>query len=120
MLPVMNVVLLMMVFLLLTGRLAGQPGAVAATDADRLPQSHQALEARVEGRVLRLDERGQLWGDGARIEAAELTAWLAELPAGPDVILEADAGVSAPVVMAVLRQMQVAGHRRVHLRVRAR
>lgn len=112
MLPMMNVVLLLLMFLMLGGSavLGDHDRATAPRSAHALPQ--QAPDVP----VLHLDAAGVLRdGDGNPFDPAAMT-----VPAAGMLRLQADARAPGPTVVAVLQALQAAGVSRVQLAAVAR
>lgn len=109
--PMINVVFLLLIFFLMTSRLA-QPDPFEVTP----PEAALDTEATAEA-VLYVDAQGQMHFDGAGGEAA--IARLAAAGAGsPAVQLRADAGLEAAALARILRQLAASGLSRAELTVR--
>ncbi|CUH98618.1 ExbD/TolR family protein (plasmid) [Leisingera aquaemixtae] len=109
--PMINVVFLLLIFFLMTSRLA-QPDPFEVTP----PKAALDTEATAEA-VLYIDAQGQMQFDGAGGEAA--IARLAAASAGSPVVqLRADAGLEAAALARILRQLAAAGLSRAELTVR--
>jgi biopolymer transport protein ExbD len=109
MLPMMNVVLLLLVFMMLMGGVALAPDPVLA------PRSTQATPLAADAAVpeLQLDADGVLRDrDGV---AVELARWMTQSPPPQSLRLHADAQAPGPVVVGLLQALQAAGVSRVQL-----
>lgn len=109
--PMINVVFLLLIFFLMTSRLA-QPEPFEVTP----PEAAFDTEAKAQA-VLYIDAEGQMHFDGAAGEAAiaRLAAASADSAA---VQLRADAGLEAAALARILRQLAAAGLSRAELVVR--
>ncbi len=108
MLPMMNVVLLLLVFMMLMG------GVALAPDPVLVPRSTQATPLAADAAVpeLQLDADGVLRDrDGV---AVELARWMTQSPP-QSLRLHADAQAPGPVVVGLLQALQAAGVSRVQL-----
>ncbi|MGR3759149.1 ExbD/TolR family protein [Roseobacteraceae bacterium NS-SX3] len=109
--PMINVVFLLLIFFLMTSRLA-QPEPFEVTPPEAGPDTEAKAEA-----VLYIDAKGRMHFDGAEGEAA-----LARLAgaAGEDgtVQLRADARLEAAALARILRQLAASGLSRAELAVR--
>lgn len=109
--PMINVVFLLLIFFLMTSRLA-QPEPFEVTP----PEAALDTEAKAQA-VLYIDAEGQMHFDGAVGEAA--IARLAAASTGSPVVqLRADARLEAAALARILRQLTAAGLSRAELVVR--
>ncbi|EDZ44945.1 transport energizing protein, ExbD/TolR family [Rhodobacterales bacterium Y4I] len=109
--PMINVVFLLLIFFLMTSRLA-KPDPFEVTPPEAALDTEAAAEA-----VLYVDAQGQMHFDGTGGEAA--IARLAAAGAGSSVVqLRADAGLEAAALARILRQLAAAGLSRAELTVR--
>lgn len=109
--PMINVVFLLLIFFLMTSRLA-QPEPFEVTP----PEAALDTEAKAQA-VLYIDAEGQMHFDGAAGEAG--IARLAGSSTGTPVVqLRADAGLEAAALARILRQLTAAGLSRAELVVR--
>ncbi|KIC14401.1 ExbD/TolR family protein [Leisingera sp. ANG-DT] len=100
--PMINVVFLLLIFFLMTSRLA-QPDPFDVTPPDAA--SETAPEAQP---VLYISADGRMYFDGAEDEAA-LTRLAAASAGHPNVQLRADARLEAKTLARILRQLAEAG-----------
>lgn len=108
--PMINVVFLLLIFFLMTSRLA-QPEPFEVTPPDA------RIETEAETKpVLYIDAAGKMHFDGAENEAA--LAQLSQRSADtPVVLLRADAKLEAKTLAKILRQLAAAGLSRAELMV---
>lgn len=112
-LPLINVVFLLLIFLLIAGRLTG-PDAFKVTP----PASISEAPGAVQDLTVVVAADGALGFRGARIEEAALLAALrAELqqPAAPPVRIKADGTADAAAVVALAGRLRAAGARDLRL-----
>ncbi|UWQ60868.1 biopolymer transporter ExbD (plasmid) [Leisingera caerulea] len=109
--PMINVVFLLLIFFLMTSRLA-QPEPFDVTP----PEAALDTEAKADA-VLHIDAEGQMHFDGAGGEAA-IARLAAASTDSAAVQLRADAGLEAAVLARILRQLAAAGLSRAELAVR--
>ncbi|UWQ64947.1 biopolymer transporter ExbD (plasmid) [Leisingera caerulea] len=109
--PMINVVFLLLIFFLMTSRLA-QPEPFEVTP----PEAVLDTEAKADA-VLYIDAEGQMHFDGAGGEAA-IARLAAASTDSAAVQLRADAGLEAAVLARILRQLAAAGLSRAELAVR--
>lgn len=108
--PMINVVFLLLIFFLMTSRLA-QPEPFEVTP----PDARIETEAEIKP-VLYIDAAGKMHFDGAEDEAA--LAQLSQRSADtPVVLLRADAKLEAKTLAKILRQLAAAGLSRAELMV---
>lgn len=112
MLPVLNVVLLLLVFFLMLA----QFGEASAPAPEGGPESRHARVAHEDGAALALGRDGRLRDAGLPLDDAALGAWLDAQPLRRQRIrLRADAQVSASRVVDVLQRLEAQGVRQVQL-----
>ncbi|NIZ15461.1 biopolymer transporter ExbD [Phaeobacter sp. HF9A] len=109
--PMINVVFLLLIFFLMTSRLA-------PADPFEVTLAKAALEAEAQAQVvLYVDIEGRTHFDGTEGDAA-LVQLAAAAGEGDAVQLRADAGLEAATLARILRHMAQAGLSRVELAVR--
>lgn len=109
--PMINVVFLLLIFFLMTSRLA-QPEPFEVTPPEA------ALEAAPEADpVLFIDAEGRMYFDGAEGEAA-IARLAATSESGAAVQLRADSKLEAKTLARILRELAAAGLARAELVVR--
>lgn len=108
----MNVVLLLMVFLLLTGEL-GRASGSGIPEGAALPRSSESRPGIATPLRLTLDRQGRLQAaDGRGLLPSQLPGWWSAQPAAQrsaGLIVAADAQTPAPQVVALLSALRAAG-----------
>ena len=112
-LPLINVVFLLLIFFMLTGKLS-------ATDPVEATPPRSASEGRVDARelVVVIAANGDLAFDGKRIDQASLQDAVSDKLAGDEALqvwLKADGGAEAAHVIAVMDILNEAGVERLKL-----
>lgn len=112
MLPILNVVLLLLVFFVMLARVA-----VPAAAEVVLPRSTGAVAADAALPLLQLGVDGRLQADGREIPETALGDWLHRSGAATQLRLQAHAQAPAAQVLATLALLRAAGAERVQLLV---
>jgi biopolymer transport protein ExbD len=112
--PLINVVFLLLVFFMLTGRLAAPPALDLELPVDTSPVPEtQASSTDETPPMLSIDADGVLALGARRVDPTELASALADPP--ELLALRADARVPARLLVPVLEQLEAAGISRIDL-----